>query len=235
MVTPLPSAKTVQRCAVGLAGLVWTLFPGAAALNETHSHSNESGVRTMHDDSSKPEVVITIGEPVDPFVAHSYEFIQNTYDARNKGTCLYRSGQYAESFPYLLAAARRGFKFAQARVSFLYQQGLGTDRDTDAAVGWLSVAAFGETHPEISSKFRQIWQRIPDKHRPHFERVVEEYRSKYEARLHRVACDLSRKAGSYLPMLTCRYFDELLHLDIEMIVAQRPERFFPADPKRSGC
>lgn len=227
--------RTVVPC-VGLAALAWFVPPTAAALKETHFDTDETvGVQVVQDDSSEPEEVIAIGEPLEPFVAKSYEFIQNTYDARSRGACLYRQGHHAESFPYLLAAARRGFKFAQARVSFLYQQGLGTERDTDAAVGWLSVAAFGETHPEISTKFRQVWRRIPDPHRPHFERVVEEYRSKYEARLHRVACDLSRKAGSYMPVLTCRSFDELVHLDIDMIIAQKPERFFPPDPKRGSC
>ncbi len=107
-------------------------------------------VRVVQNDALEVEEVIVIGEPGDPFKPHNFEFMQSTYDARGKGSCLYRRGEYAESFPYLLAAAKRGFKFAQARVSFLYQQGLGRERDTEASIGWLSVAAMRATrepHP----------------------------------------------------------------------------------------
>ena len=216
--------------------MTWLLVAAAADANLTESRPDDpGGVRVVQDDASVPEEVIAIGEPGDPFKAHQYEYMQNTYDARGKGSCLYRQGHYGESFPYLLAAAKRGFKFAQARVSFLYQQGLGTDRDAEAAVGWLSVAAFGKTHPEIRNSFREVWGRIPDQHRPRYERVVEEYRTKYASRLHRVNCDLSHKTGSYMHALTCRFQDEAIHLDIEMILANKPVRFAPPDPDRGAC
>lgn len=216
--------------------MAWLLFAGAADANLTESSSDDTGeVRVVQDDASEPEEVIALGMPGDRFEILQYEYMQNTYEARGKGSCLYRRGHYGESFPYLLAAAKRGFKFAQARVSFLYQQGLGTDRDTEAAVGWLSVAALGKTHPNIRSSFREVWQRIPDQHRPHYERVVEEYRSKYASRQHRVNCDLSRKTGSYMHALTCRFQDEVIHLDIEMIKKGEPVRFEPPDPDRGAC
>ena len=223
-------------CVSFFVSVAWLLFAGGADANLTESRPDDTGgVRVVQDDSSVPEEVLAIGEPGDPFKAHEYEYMQNTYDARGKGSCLYRQGHYGESFPYLLAAAKRGFKFAQARVSFLYQQGLGTDPDAEAAVGWLSVAAVGETHPAIRNSFREVWGRIPDQHRPHYERVVEEYRSKYASRLHRVSCDLSPKTGSYMHALTCRFWDETIHLDIEMILLNEPVRFFPPDADRGAC
>ena len=132
-------------------------------------------VRVVADDASEPEEVIVVGEPDDPFKPHNFEYMQSTYDARGKGSCLYRRGDYAESFPYLLAAAKRGFKFAQARVSFLYQQGLGTERDAQASIGWLAAAATGTTHPEIRNRFREVWRQISDRQRAYYQGVVDDY------------------------------------------------------------
>jgi len=165
------------------------------------------------DDARAPEEVIVTGSPADPGIAPTLEYMQQTYDARGKGGCLYRRGDYEEAFPFLLAAAKRGFKMAQARVSFLYERGLGTSRDTEAAVGWLAVAATGTTHPSIRYAYRDVWRRIPDEYLPRLEQVADEYRSKYGSRRHRVNCDLSATAGTHLKMLTCRFQDEGTHAD----------------------
>ena len=186
------------------------------------------------DKAGEPEEIVVTGTPEDPFKAHNFEYMQLTYDARGKGSCLYRRGDYEEAFPYLLAAAKRGFKFAQARVSFLYQQGLGTPRDPEAAVGWLSVAAVGTTHPEIRNRFRGVWRRIPQPHLPHFERIVDGYRARYNSRLHGVNCDLAPKAGSHIHKLTCRFVDEAMFLDASAILEGRPPSTTPPDPY-AGC
>ena len=170
------------------------------------------------DDTREPEEVIVTGSPTDPGIAPTLEYMQQTYDARGKGGCLYRRGDYEEAFPYLLAAAKRGFKMAQARVSFLYERGLGTPRDTEAAVGWLAVAATGTTHPSIRYAYRDVWRRIPDEYLPRLEQVADEYRSKYGSRRHRVNCDLSPTAGTHLKMLTCRFQDEGTHADYSFLV-----------------
>ena len=116
------------------------------------------------------------------------ELIQATYKARHKGGRLYRLGQYEEALPLLLVAARKGFKMEQARVSFLYQQGLGTEQDVEAAVGWLGVAARGETTPEIRGRFKELWARIPQARRPYFEEVIDEYEKRYGNKANRTAC-----------------------------------------------
>ena len=116
------------------------------------------------------------------------ELIQATYEARHKGGRLYRLGQYEEALPLLLVAARKGFKMEQARVSFLYQQGLGTEQDVEAAVGWLGVAARGETTPEIRGRFKALWARIPQARRPYFEEVIDEYEKRYGNKANRTAC-----------------------------------------------
>ena len=139
------------------------------------------------------------------------EYLLEVYDARRTGADLYRRGRYEEAFPHLLVAARRGFKFAQARVGFLYQQGLGTPQDPEAAIGWLGVAAKGETMPEIRNHFNALWEKIPDVYRPRLREVIDGFDAKYGARANRVACDTSHKAGTFTKRLTCRFMDEHLY------------------------
>ena len=116
------------------------------------------------------------------------DLILATYEAREKGGRLYRRGRYEEALPFLLAAARQGFKWEQARVSFLYQQGYGTEQDVEAAVAWLGVAARGETTPEIRGRFKELWARIPEARRPHFEDVIDEYEKRYGNKANRTDC-----------------------------------------------
>ena len=116
------------------------------------------------------------------------ELMEATYKARQDGGRLYRLGQYEEALPLLLVAAKKGFKWEQARVSFLYQQGYGTEQDVEAAVAWLGVAARGDTTPEIRGRFKEIWARIPEQHRPHFKAVIDEYEKRYGNKANRTFC-----------------------------------------------
>ena len=133
------------------------------------------------------------------------------YDARRRGTDLYRRGQYAEAFPHLLVAARRGFKFAQARVGFLYQQGLGTDRDGWEAMAWLGVASRGTSMPEIRNYFNVLWEKVPEGYRPQLLDKIDIYEERYGTRINRVSCDRGRKVGTYMSTLTCRFIDDHLY------------------------
>lgn len=153
------------------------------------------------------EVVVTASPP-ERGKPPTLEFLTEVYDNRRTGSQLYRRGEHAESFPHLLAAARRGFKMAQARVSFLYQQGLGTPRDAMAAVAFLGVAAKPPTLPEISMRFNEVWDRVPVALKPGLEQLIDEYDARYGARVNRVSCDLSHSAGTFFRKLTCRFTDE---------------------------
>ena len=221
-----PTRPTVRISLV--VALAWALSAAGAA-------QDDEPVQVVQDDASEPEEVIVVGEPEDPFKPHNFEYMQSTYDARGKGSCLYRRGDYAESFPYLLAAAKRGFKYAQARVSFLYQQGLGTARDAEASIGWLSVAAMGTTHPEIRNRFLEVWRQVPEAQRPYYQGVVNDYRTKYASRRHRVTCDFAAKAGSHIPSLTCRFADEANYMDINAILEGRAPVSTPPNPYGAGC
>ena len=158
------------------------------------------------------EMIVTAPRP-DKGQVPQFEYLLETYKARSKGSLLYRRGKYAESFPYLLVAAKRGFRLAQARVGFLFQQGIGTPRDGEAAIAWLALAATPDTLPEIMNYFRAQWAKIPPEYIPHLEQLIEEYRDQYGNRENRVVCDMSRKAGTHFKKLTCRFMDESIYQD----------------------
>ena len=158
------------------------------------------------------EMIVTAPKP-DRGQVPQFEYLLETYKARSKGSLLYRRGKFAESFPYLLVAAKRGFRLAQARVGFLFQQGIGTPRDAEAAIAWLALAATPDTLPEIMNYFRTQWAKIPPEYIPQLEQVIDEYREQYGNRENRVVCDMSRKAGTHFKKLTCRFMDESIYQD----------------------
>ena len=153
------------------------------------------------------EVVVT-GEPIERGKPPEFEFLIHVYDSRREGARLYKDGRYEEAFPLLLHAAKRGFKMAQARVSYLYERGLGTPRDPIAAVGFLGIAAKPPTHPEILNRFKDIWHRVPPEHRTRLRQVIDCYDSQYGNRANRVVCDTSHRTGTYLRTLRCNFMDE---------------------------
>lgn len=121
---------------------------------------------------------------------------------------LYSRNEIDAAFPLLLKTARKGFKNAQARVGHIYLRGLGeVARDPVEALGWLGVASSGNTSPPIRNYFNDIWKRIPDKHVPYLEEIVEEYRSKYGENVTGVVCELHRSARTYVKQLVC-YFEQ---------------------------
>ncbi len=161
-------------------------------------------------DEPVEEVIVTATRPSHNRVP-PLEYLLEVYDARRQGAYLYKRGRYDEAFPYLLTAAKRGFKFAQARVGFLYQQGLGTAQDPHEAVAWLGVAARGATMPEIRNHFNSVWAKIPDLYRPELADLIDSYERKYGAQANRVSCDTGYKAGTFVKHLTCRFMDEHLY------------------------
>ncbi|MYA16529.1 MAG: sel1 repeat family protein [Gammaproteobacteria bacterium] len=168
---------------------------------------------TVLDTPREPEEVIVTALPPKQGAFPTAEFMQQVYDARSLGSCLYAKGRYEEAFPYLRAAARKGFKMAQARLGYLYQQGLGVDRDTHTAMAWYGVAASGTTLPVIRNYFKDALRSVPEEHRPSVDAVVDEYRDRYAARHNRVVCDLNARAGTFLKTLTCRFQDDAFLVD----------------------
>ena len=158
---------------------------------------------------SVEEVVVT-GERVEDL---SLEERREIYDQLSRGRQFYSQRDYERAFPLLLNTATYGFKGAQARVGYIYLRGLGeVTRNNTAAVGWLGVAASGNSAPNIKNYFNDIWGQIPERHVPFFEEVVEKYEARYGEQATDVTCELRRPVGSHLKRLAC-FFDKDLTLE----------------------
>ena len=119
-----------------------------------------------------------------------------------------REGRLRACVPPLAQHGRAWIQGCASSVGYIYLRGLGeVTRDSTAAVGWLGVAASGNSTPEITNYFNGIWKQIPDRHLPYFEEVVEEYESKYGEEAKDVTCELRRPVDSHLKQLSC-YFDK---------------------------
>ena len=183
--------------------------------------AEDTAAQVVASERQEPEEVV-VTEPRLETEIHTLEIIQATYKAREDGGRHYRRGRYKEALPLLLVAAKQGFKWEQARVSFLYQQGLGTEQDVEAAVGWLGVAARGKTTPEIRGRFKELWARIPEDRRPHFEAVINEYEKHYGNEPNGTDCwsRLEANSVSTKRIFECDFVDAELHVGII-----RPFRF----------
>ena len=187
------------------------IVDGQASKGGRESTGTESGERP---DATSPadaaqgedvEEVLVTGERIAELGADERRAI---YRELARGRELYARADYERAFPHLLNTAEHGFKGAQARVGYIYLRGLGeVARDSTAAVGWLGVAASGNSAPEITNYFNGIWKQIPERHLPYFEEVVEEYESKYGEQATDVTCELRRPVDSHLKQLSC-YFDK---------------------------
>ena len=187
---------------VGLAAGLWLAM--ATAAEETDRMRNEAGR------IDSVEEVVVIGQRVKDLTPAERLDI---YRQLAQGRRLYSDSDFKRAFPLLLNTAEHGFKDAQARVGYMYLQGLGdAPRDSASAVGWLGVAAAGNSSPDIENFFNRIWKRIPDRHVPYFETVVEDYKARFGERPSGVTCDLHRAAGSHFKRLSC-HFDEDLTIE----------------------
>ena len=179
--------------------------------------------------TSDPEVVYADGDYVEEMVVTapivtvpgpelgqvpSGDFIAQVYDAANRGTDLYQQKRYKEALPYLLVAARRGFKWAQASVGDIYLHGRGeVPADLEAGIGWLGVAAQQRTTNAITQFYKESRGKLPERFTDDaVEEIVSAYRSDYGNKAHRVACrfdvDEGRTFSLRLKSLRCHFIDE---------------------------
>lgn len=144
--------------------------------------------------------------------------IVQTYSTLRRGKRLYKARRYEEALPYLLVAAKRGFKWAQAMAGDIYLHGRdGVPRDVVSGLGWLGVAARPQTASSIRNYYRQAMAGIPTNIRPHMEDVVARFREQWSSRHWRVSCSRA-VAGSpiatgvmslRLKRMSCVFADEV--------------------------
>lgn len=177
-----------------------------------------AGADSTRGDATVEEVRV-VGERV---VELSLEERREIYEQLAQGRRLYSNSQYKRAFPFLLNTAKHGFKDAQARVGYIYLNGLGeVARDSTVAVGWFGVAASGNSSPDIKNYFNDLWNRIPEEHVPYFREVVEEYESRYGEHATGVTCDLHRPVRSFVKRLSCYFkMDQLLMDELSPLIKE---------------
>ncbi len=143
------------------------------------------------------------------------EFLIKNYRNRGIGADHYNRGRYEEAFPHLLASAQQGFKMAQARVGYLYLAGLGTERDVETGIVWISLAAQYASAPEIRMYRRALWEKIPAHRQAELHRRIDEFDAVYGARVNRVGCTFDTTTSSRVKKLYCRYMDQCRFAETE--------------------
>ena len=141
-------------------------------------------------------------------------FISEIYEAMNRGQQLYREKRYKEALPFLVVAAKRGFKWAQASAADIYLHGRGgVPTDLEAGIGWLGVAAQPRTSNSILSFYKESRDLMPERYGEEaIDAIVADYRHQYGHQEHRVACRLDRDHGNAwsfnFKTLRCHFIDE---------------------------
>ena len=135
--------------------------------------------------------------------------MEDTHRASDRGRQLYLQHRYAEAVPYLRAAAKRGFKMAQARLGEILVLGLDDiDQNVEVGMGWMGVAAHGTTLPSIRNRFNDLRSHVPAELHPQLASVVGEYVDKYGPDANGVNCLRHKPAGTQITKLRCGFEDE---------------------------
>ncbi len=136
------------------------------------------------------------------------EVIRETRGAITMGEMHYFEGEYDEALPHLTVAAERGFKEAQSQLGSIYLNGLGsTEKDIVQAIGWLGVAASGDSRPALIELYEDVMANVPEQHHATLSQVVEQFRAAYDGSRTRVRCTFDRGEGVGRDALDCRFID----------------------------
>ena len=140
-------------------------------------------------------------------------FISQVYEAASRGAELYAQKRYKEALPFLVIAAKRGFKWAQASAADIYLHGRGgVPVDLEAGIGWLGVAAQPRTTNSIIDFYKESRALLPERYTPEaVEQIVSNYRSEYGNLTHRVACrhqPIDPGWSMRIKNLRCHFIDE---------------------------
>ena len=182
------------------------------------SATNEDGM---------PELIVS-GERDD-----SIEARRRTYLDHRKAMFLYRQGKYEEALPYLVKAARHGYKDSQARLAHLYLHGLGgLNRSDITGIAWLGTAADGETTPIIKRRYDELIAAVPVSHMKTVKDLVAEYVEKYGNIEQTVECDVAKHASTLISKNRCYFkyeFAVLSALEIAEMQEYYKDQIIPPD------
>ena len=136
--------------------------------------------------------------------------MQEIMNAHVTGGQLYRKKKYAEAVEHLEIAAKGGMKRSQAQLGAIFLGMTGSDevdRDTKRGVGWLGVAAHGNTEPQFKKSWEEVYGAITPAQHPMIDKIVDGYIEKYGPDATHVTCKQTRRAGTRMSRLVCTFDD----------------------------
>lgn len=155
------------------------------------------------------EKMTIIGERPDKPLTHE-EMLQ-AYEDHKEGNRLFDQKKYREAYPYLLSAAKVGFKDSQARLGFILLHGLGDVRAHHSrAIGWFSAAATGKTRPVVKRYFEMLMDSVPESKLTAVQQVVDGYQETYGRNDPVVTCSKERLTRSHIKRLRCFFTDTMV-------------------------
>lgn len=155
------------------------------------------------------EKMTIIGEKTDQPLTHQ-EMLQ-AYEDHKEGNRLFDQKKYREAYPYLLSAAKVGFKDSQARLGFILLHGLGDVRAHHSrAIGWFSAAATGKTRPVVKRYYEMLMDSVPESKLAAIQQVVDGYQETYGRSDPVVTCSKERMTRSHIKRLRCFFTDTMV-------------------------
>ena len=155
------------------------------------------------------EEMIVTAAPDDGTAEAVAMMMLDTHLSNERGRQLYLQHRYDEAAPHLLAAAKRGFKMAQARLGEILVLGLGDiEQDVAAGMGWMGVAASGTTMPSVRNRLNELRSHVPPELHPRLEGIIAAYTAQYGSDATGVNCLRGKQAGTHLTKIRCNFADE---------------------------
>ena len=155
------------------------------------------------------EEMIVTAAPDDGTAEAVAMMMLDTHLSNERGRQLYLQHRYDEAAPHLLAAAKRGFKMAQARLGEILVLGLGDiEQDIAAGMGWMGVAASGTTMPSVRSRLSELRSHVPAELQPRLESIIAAYTAQYGSDATGVNCLRGKQAGTHLTKIRCNFAEE---------------------------
>ncbi len=153
------------------------------------------------------EELVVVGEASDgPGPVEMVEIMNAHVEAGQ----LYRKKKYAEALEYLEIAAKGGMKRSQAQLGAILLGMTGSNevpRDPQRGVGWLGVAAYGNTEPAYKKEYERVYNAISPAQHPMIDKLVDGYVAKYGPEATKVSCEQTRRAGTRMSRLICTFDD----------------------------
>ncbi|MXY54071.1 MAG: hypothetical protein F4Y86_16305 [Gammaproteobacteria bacterium] len=202
--------STAQRL---LAGILIACLPGPLALGEgeaadgVSASASTDGIGAALPEADE-EMIIT-ADPDDGTAQAIAMMMLDTHLSNERGRQLYLQHRYDEAAPHLLAAAKRGFKMAQARLGEILVLGLGdVEQDVASGMGWMGVAASGTTMPSVKSRLNELRSHVPPELHSRLDGIIAAYTAQFGSEATGVNCLRGKQAGTHLTKIRCNFAEE---------------------------